>query len=110
MKAVDLHEGIREYLPFQPKDSWRVPQSPGCYLLTNAYHEVVYIGQTNDLRRRMSEHLDDIRITGLTPIGRATWFYYQILTGVDLKDAEDRLFMKYSTAVGGRPTLNRIGP
>ena len=99
-----------EFVPFQLKDAWRIPNSAGCYMIANAYHEVLYIGQTTDLRRRMNEHLVDVRITSLTRIGRATWFHYQRLDDVVLRDAEDRLLMQYTAVVGRRPPLNRVGP
>ena len=110
MKPSDLSSGIRVFVPFQLKDAYRVPQSAGCYLITNAYHQILYIGQTEDLRRRMTEHLSDIRMTTPTTIGRATWYYYQKITDSRLKDAEDRLLMTYKINVGRRPPLNRIGP
>ncbi len=110
MKALDVDNGMEKNVPFQRKDAWRVPKSAGCYVITNAYRDVLYIGETNNLRRRMGEHLDDGRITKPTPIGRAVWFHYKLIAAIDTKDAEDRLLMRYTTIIGRLPVLNRAGP
>jgi excinuclease UvrABC nuclease subunit len=53
-----------------------VPETAGCYVLTTFESVVLYIGQAVNIRRRMSDHLDDPRKTGLTPQGRAFFFYW----------------------------------
>ena len=110
MKPVELNSELGSHVPFQSRDEWRVPQVAGCYLITNAYHEILYIGQTDHLRRRMKEHLKDSRIVRPTVIGRATWFYFVEIVDSSPKDAEDRLLFKYVAKNGHRPVLNRIGP
>ncbi len=110
MKPVELNSVFGTYISFQSRDECRVPQVAGCYLITNAYHEILYIGQTDNLCRRMKEHLKDSRIIQPTAIGRATWFYFVEIVGSSPKDAEDRLLFEYVAKNGHRPVLNRIGP
>lgn len=53
-----------------------VPEAAGCYVLTTFDNVVLYIGQAVNLRRRMNDHLNDPRKTGLTAQGRAFFFYW----------------------------------
>lgn len=110
MKPAELDNKLGVHVPFQSRDEWRVPEMAGCYLITNAYHEILYIGQTDNLHRRMKEHLKDSRVVRPTTIGRATWFYFVKIIGSSPKDAEDRLLFNYVAKNGHLPVLNRIGP
>ena len=53
-----------------------IPDRPGCYALATFSKMVLYIGLTNNLRRRMNEHLDNPEKTGETKNGRAVFFYW----------------------------------
>src|SRR5438034_2150212 len=53
-----------------------IPEKPGCYVLTTFSRVVLYIGLTNNLRKRMNDHLDSPQKTGETKIGRAVLFFW----------------------------------
>ncbi|WP_338834113.1 GIY-YIG nuclease family protein [Bradyrhizobium septentrionale] len=53
-----------------------VPDTPGCYVLTTFSGEVLYVGLTDNLRRRMDQHLDNPEKTGETKLGRAVVFHW----------------------------------
>lgn len=75
---------ISSLSPYPSKsDSFRMsrarfyPANSGCYVLTTFEGVVLYIGLTNNLRRRICEHLENPKKTELTPLGRAVlvhWF------------------------------------
>lgn len=53
-----------------------IPDKPGCYALATFSKEVLYVGLTVDLRKRMNNHLDDPTKTCETAKGRAVLFYW----------------------------------
>ena len=110
MKVNDLDEYTNGRVSFDPRFSGQVPDRPGCYVIANMYDDVLYIGQTVDLRRRMGEHLSDQRITQRTVLGLSSWFYYKNVSDADLVKTEDSLLSAYKFAQGELPILNRSGP
>ena len=68
--------------PPQHRDAFRrnrvkyIPNHSGCYVLTSFVGSVLYVGLTNNLRKRMNNHLDDRRKTGVTKDGRAVFFWW----------------------------------
>lgn len=61
---------------FQRNRCRYVPDASGCYVLTTFLKQVLYIGLTTNLRRRMNEHLDNPGKTVNTTEGRAIFFYW----------------------------------
>jgi excinuclease UvrABC nuclease subunit len=53
-----------------------IPMVPGCYVLTTFSQVVLYIGLTENLRRRMGEHLDSPKKTAETKFGTAFLFHW----------------------------------
>lgn len=53
-----------------------VPEKAGCYVLATFTKIVLYVGLTANLRRRMNSHLDSPEKTGLSPSGRASFFFW----------------------------------
>ncbi len=47
---------------FTPAEIEKLRQEPGVYGITNASLEMIYIGQTDNLRRRLSEHYKDNKL------------------------------------------------
>src|SRR6516164_6799218 len=62
--------------PFKRNKERFIPGVSGCYVLTTFDGSVLYIGLTDNLRRRMNEHLDGPQKTGTTTIGRAIFFHW----------------------------------
>jgi hypothetical protein len=51
---------------FRRSDERFMPENPGCYVLTTFLGVVLYIGLAQNLRRRMSQHLDNPQKTSPT--------------------------------------------
>lgn len=83
-----------------------VPEKPGCYALTNFGRDVLYIGLTKSLRRRLNEHLDNEAKTGLTTLGRAVFFYW--LESEDLNKVERTWLNIHLSNEGRLPILNSV--
>lgn len=76
MNIIELIPQPLHYEPFNRSREKFVPEKPGCYVLTTASKTVLYVGLTNNLRRRMNNHLDDLRKISETKEGRAVLFYW----------------------------------
>lgn len=62
--------------PFRRNRERFIHSTSGCYVLTTFERDVLYIGLTTNLRRRINEHLDSAAKTELTAHGRAVLFYW----------------------------------
>ena len=84
------------------------PTESGCYILTNFFDEIMYIGQADNLQRRMKNHLENPHKTGLTEIGKAYWFWYMTFDPNNLSKLERGWLNLYELNHGKLPFLNSI--
>jgi hypothetical protein len=83
-----------------------IPPSPGCYVLTTFEKIVLYIGLTNNLRKRINDHLDSPKKTGETKIGRAVLFFW--IESTDTNKIERTWMNIHIQHEGSLPALNSI--
>jgi len=83
-----------------------VPEMPGCYVLTTISRMVLYIGLTENLRRRMSEHLDSSEKTAETVLGRAVLFFW--LETRETQRVERTWMNTHIEHEGALPLLNKV--
>ncbi|MGQ0553917.1 MAG: GIY-YIG nuclease family protein [Planctomycetota bacterium] len=69
--------------PFRRSREKFLPATPGCYALTTFEREVLYIGLTVNLRRRVREHLDSAEKTAVTAHGRAVFIHWTETTEIN---------------------------
>ncbi len=81
-----------------------IPEASGCYVLTTFSQIVLYIGLTNNLRRRMNEHLDNSQKTSETELGRAVYFHW--LEAADTNKVERTWMNIHIQHEGALPLLN----
>lgn len=106
MKITDLIPGPVQCETFRRSRERFVPEKSGCYVLTTFSKDVLYIGLTNNLRRRMNEHLDNPNKTGETSLGRAVLFYW--LESNELNKIERTWLNIHIQHEGAIPILNKI--
>ena len=88
-----------------------VPETSGCYALVTHDKIVVYIGQANDINRRMKDHLASYEKLSRTPWGYARWLYYRRCDVSDLWQLESEWTRQFKLANrGGRPHFNKAEP
>ena len=85
-----------------------VPKSAGCYALTTIDGEILYLGLSENLHRRFSEHRDTDAKRLPTQNGLATWFYYLLCDPKDLGRIERTWLNEHVTEHGVLPILNKI--
>ena len=110
MKTAALCPTLSERIRFRLSESIRVPETSGCYALANIYDDVLYIGRSVDLCRRMQDHLDTPRMTNPTSLGPAVWFYYGLWPSDEIDTIEAQLLFHFKAREGQLPPLNRVGP
>lgn len=81
-----------------------IPETLGCYVLTTFSKVVLYIGLTNNLRRRMNDHLDSSVKTGETKLGRAVLFFW--IESADTSKIERTWMNTHIQCEGTLPVLN----
>lgn len=92
--------------PFKRSRERFVPDTSGCYVLTTFSRVVLYVGLADNLRRRMTGHLDDPTKTGETKLGRAILFHW--IESKDTNKIERTWMNTHMVHEGGLPILNKI--
>ena len=110
MKVQDCSPTMQSRVRFSRRSIAFTPTGAGCYCFTNIYDDVLYIGQTTSLQRRLEQHLDDRRMTSVTGLGLVSWLYYVELPNRDLRVTEQKLISDYHFKEGVLPPLNRVMP
>lgn len=83
-------------------------EESGCYVLTNAADEVIYIGQAVSLRSRVLQHLTNGRQRELTVLGRASLLSVLYIKKPMTLNAHERGWLnQVALADGVFPPLNR---
>lgn len=91
---------------FQPESLHLVPNHPGCYVLSDWNDEILYIGKTNSLHRRMGEHLNNAQQGGFTYWNNVVWFDYVLLYFHQIDQTEQALLTQHQQQTGTYPVLN----
>lgn len=88
-----------------------IPQTAGCYVLTNASGDILYLGKAKNLRRRMVNHLDGREKRHMTPLGKASVFHYALREVSQLSSLESGWTNHFRlTEDGELPHFNKINP
>src|SRR6266480_4071704 len=59
--GLSLPEGFTVPAPFSSESAQTAPDAPGVHLVIDEAGQIVYVGKTGDLRRRLREHLQGDR-------------------------------------------------
>ncbi len=81
-----------------------VPEKAGCYILTDSKENILYIGKSGDLHRRLMRHLSEDE--------KAAYFFFWILRSkAEITALEIQWFRDYKRHNAGRiPRLNKQDP
>ena len=103
MNIGELNPEATYCQPFNRNKERFVPEVAGCYVLTTFEGMILYVGLTDNLRRRLNEHLDSAQKTGLTKFGRAALFHW--LETADTYRVERTWLNTHSYTEGALPCL-----
>ncbi len=111
MRVASLNPPVVASEDFSHRGADFVPQKSGCYALTNASGDILYLGKAENLKRRMGDHLDDTEKTGMTPLGVASVFHYALCERGQLPSLETGWMNQFKMSENGkRPPLNKADP
>ena len=110
MKASALIPKCGKPVEFSRRELARVPESPGCYALSNYHGDILYVGKATSLRDRMGEHLDSPDKIAVTKLGAAFWFHYHVAEESRHKGIESGWYRLHEDAEGLPPPLNKQRP
>ncbi len=86
-----------------------LPDLAGCYALSTASDEILYVGQARSLRKRLLQHWEDGRHNIATLHGRISTVSVVVLTDDKALNAYERGWINQcELADGQRPVLNKI--
>ena len=110
MKVKDLCKPSIRRVEFSKKSQHIVPCKSGAYVLSTYFEEILYIGVSQNLQRRMLEHLNDQAKVENTPLGKAFWISYLLCSEKDFRFYEKGWIFAFQLAEGKRPYYNKIDP
>ena len=88
-----------------------MPEAPGCYALANFAEDILYIGKSENIRRRISEHLDNSEKTSETKQGYAHWAFCRVMEDIPQLGMLERGWTNQHELREGRlPILNSTHP
>jgi excinuclease UvrABC nuclease subunit len=109
LKLASLTPSPGAPAPFEYRVVRRIGVDPGCYVLTNASGDILYIGQAVCIRSRLLQHLDSGRHRDMTPLGVASFVSILTLDDPIKLDAYERGWINQcDLADGSLPPLNKI--
>lgn len=110
MLASSLNPEPMGKVQFDFSQTAMVPEDSGCYVLATFRGDILYVGQSANIARRMGQHLDDPAKRATTPSGKAFWFYYELCKSHCLDGLERGWVNAHTLKEGGLPFFNKIHP
>lgn len=87
----------------------RIPDGSGCYCLTNASGDVLYVGQAISIKRRLIQHFESSKRNEKTAHGRISLAWWLVTAEASLSALERGWIESVRLADGQLPPLNRVG-
>ena len=107
MNISDLFPAVSLRQEFTLRDHRFVPARPGCYALSNYQGDILYIGKSKNLSRRMGQHLNNKTKTRPLPF----WFHFLPCEVAELDKIETGWINGFKIRErGNMPYFNKIAP
>ena len=106
MIISDLEPKPTHSTRFTLSEQRNIPEISGCYVLVSSYDLILYVGRTNNIRRRFTEHLESEEKRKSTEDGRAVKFYW--LENDTIERIEQAWMNEHLNNEGELPILNKI--
>lgn len=107
MKVEQLVPAVQHKVEFSLKARKFVPAAVGCYVLSTFQNDILYVGLTDDLNRRFSQHRETPEKSEPTPFGRAFWFHYLLCEEREINRIERTWMNEHLEIHGVWPVLNK---
>ena len=111
MKVETLKPAVEGRVAFDLYYLLRMRDCAGCYCLTNAAGDVLYVGQALSIQRRLVQHFDSSKRLAQTAYGRVSLVWWREDTAIRLDALERGWLEAIRLADGELPVLNSLsGP
>lgn len=108
MKVQELRPELQHQVSFDLYSLGRIADCAGCYCLTNATGDILYVGQAASMRSRLSQHFDSEKRTLQTPFGRISLAWWRAADASKLSALERGWIESVRLQDGALPPLNRV--
>lgn len=108
MEIEDLGEPILTRVEFSKMKIPLIPKVSGVYILTTYFHSILYIGVSNNLQRRIIEHLSNPIKLNLTPLGKVYWLFFKQCPQKEYRRRERGWILQHQLFEGVLPYFNKI--
>jgi excinuclease UvrABC nuclease subunit len=108
MNVLELKPTPKKKFKFSLSYAKYLPNTSGCYVLTNFLGEIMYLGLTINLSQRFIQHRNTSEKCEPTIVGRAHWFYFLTAVEVEINAIERAWQNQYSSTHGVLPFFNKI--
>jgi predicted GIY-YIG superfamily endonuclease len=106
--VADLVPPVEHRTAFDLYVLGRIADCSGCYCLTNAGGDVLYVGQAVSVRQRLLQHFDSEKRTAWTAKGRVSVAWWRIEQVARLSALERGWLESVRLRDGQFPALNRV--
>lgn len=107
MRYDDLVPSLEKSIPFELYSIDRIADYSGCYCLTNASGDILYIGQAVSIRNRLGQHFEGEKRSTLTVYGRVSKAWWRVHPVASLNALERGWLESYLLHEGVLPPLNK---
>lgn len=108
MRVGDIFPPVEHHAAFDLYVLERLVDCAGCYCLTNASSDIIYVGQAVSVRRRLIQHFDSPKRDALTAFGRISRAWWRIEQLERLSALERGWLEAIRLRDGSLPPLNRV--
>ncbi len=110
MKLADLRPQPECVTTFEYRFLRALPPTPGCYVLSTASDDIIYIGQAKSLQSRLLQHWENGRHKETTIYGRVSKVSTIAVSDLAALNAYERGWINLCELADGlRPPLNKMG-
>jgi predicted GIY-YIG superfamily endonuclease len=108
MNVSDIQPAVEYQAPFDLYTLNRIADCSGCYCLTNASGDILYVGQALSVRQRLIQHFDSEKRSVLTAYGRVSAAWWRSEVPIKLSALERGWTEAVRLRDGALPPLNKI--
>lgn len=108
MRIANIVPAAEHHTAFDLYSLNRIADCSGCYCLTNAGGDILYIGQAISVRQRLVQHFDSDKRTALTAHGRISRAWWRPELQTKLNALERGWLESVRLCDGELPALNRV--
>jgi excinuclease UvrABC nuclease subunit len=107
VKIADIRPSFQLKASFDLYSLNRITDCSGCYCLTNAGGDILYVGQAISIRQRLIQHFESEKRDAHTQYGRISVAWWMQMNTAKLNALERGLIEAVCLSDGQLPPLNR---